>query len=175
MHSGYYCSRNFKEGIDNTMNNSKLVSTKELFPITIDLLNKGNGVKFTVSGNSMMPWIRSYKDQVLLVPVDKVKKGDIVLYKTEEKYILHRVYRVKNEYMFIMGDGCIHADGYYPLSCAIGKVAKIYRGNFEIDCMKRRWCMLFTLWRYLRFMRKQLFIIYKILAKMKRHLLKPAI
>lgn len=152
------------------MINSKLVSTKELFLVAIDLLYKGNGVKFTVSGNSMMPWIRSYRDQVLLVPIDKVNKGDIVLYKTGDKYVLHRVYRVKNDTMYIMGDGCLHADGYYPISCAIGKVIKIYRGSFEIDCMKRRWCFLFTLWRYLRFMRKQLFIIYNVMAKMKRHL-----
>lgn len=47
----------------------------------------------TVTGCSMLPMLRQYRDSVRLVPVDgKLKPGDIALFQRDDgSYVLHRV------------------------------------------------------------------------------------
>ena len=57
------------------MTYKRIVSCKDLFPLVEELLRQNLRVKFTVSGNSMLPFIRHNKDKVLLGTFCKVKLG----------------------------------------------------------------------------------------------------
>lgn len=154
------------------MSFKRIVSCNELFPLVEDLLRQNLRVKFTVSGNSMLPFIRSNKDKVLLGAFCKVKLGDIVLFSKYGKYILHRIYKIRGETVYTIGDGCINGDGSFPVGNVIGRVERIYRGNLLIDCNNLIWCFVFTMWRKLRIFRRQLLYLYTLLARIRSKMIK---
>ena len=60
--------------------------------ITLQLDNGGRA-SLTITGYSMMPLLRQRRDAVeLILPSDRQKKGDIILYRRENgQYVLHRI------------------------------------------------------------------------------------
>ena len=57
-------------------------------------LRTGGKAYLTVTGNSMRPVLRNLTDRVELIPVGKLRSGDIILYRREnEQYVLHRILR----------------------------------------------------------------------------------
>ena len=69
-------------------------------------LSKGGRATLTVTGCSMLPMLRSYRDTVELIPVtQRRKKGDIVLYRRENGcYVLHRIVALDGESYICCGD-----------------------------------------------------------------------
>lgn len=70
------------------------VPLDQLAPIMTDCLALGQEVVLTVTGNSMSPFLRHQKDQVVLVACDPValQPGDVPLYQRRNgKYVLHRI------------------------------------------------------------------------------------
>lgn len=70
------------------------VPLEELAPIMAECLAGGQEVVLTVTGNSMSPFVRDKKDQVVLVACDptQLQPGDVPLYRRRGgKYILHRI------------------------------------------------------------------------------------
>jgi hypothetical protein len=66
--------------------------------ICIDLLRRGNRVRFRAPGHSMYPTIL-HEDVITVAPVksEAIKVGDIVLYQSENSVIAHRVVKIKNK------------------------------------------------------------------------------
>lgn len=59
----------------------------------------------TTSGVSMFPMLRDRKDTVVIYPVNGcLKKYDVLLYKRENNYVLHRVVKVLENGYLIRGD-----------------------------------------------------------------------
>lgn len=155
--------------------NSKTISTRDLFPIIQENLSLGRKVKFTVSGNSMLPWVVSNRDQVILTGVAEkdLKTGDIILFQNQMgRYKLHRIIKKETSYYRTMGDSCLFEDGRIYPEDIIGVVEKIYRKGMEIDCNRGRWVAIFALWRYLLPIRKQLLELYFLMGKIKSKILK---
>ena len=116
---------------------TKKISEHKLFVIIKELLENDNKAIFTISGYSMLPFMGSYRDSVLLSKknFENLKKGEIILFKLDcGKYILHRIYKVTDEGYLTMGDGNLHYDGIIRSDQVIGVVEKIYRKNKEIGC-----------------------------------------
>ena len=69
-------------------------------------LETAKKASLTVTGFSMRPMLRQYKDSVVLVPVNgRLQSGDIALYRRQNgKYILHRVIRVTETGYLFCGD-----------------------------------------------------------------------
>ena len=67
-----------------------------------EMLDEKGFLAYTNVGVSMMPFLRQRRDIIEIhkkVPNVRCKKYDVVLYKTGEKYILHRVIKVRdNDY-----------------------------------------------------------------------------
>lgn len=72
-------------------------------------LNKDSFVISEFSGQSMFPLLNQNTDKIVVGKVDKsnVKKLDIVLYKTKNGYILHRVIDIKDNTLIIRGDNML--------------------------------------------------------------------
>ena len=71
-----------------------------------ELLDRDGQVMTHVVGSSMLPLLRDRQSIVLVEAVRLVppKKGDVVLYKTNGTYILHRILRVRPGEYLIRGD-----------------------------------------------------------------------
>ena len=83
-------------------------------------------VWFKVTGNSMFPFIRAFRDDVMIVSVPKAeyKIGDIVLFPAKRKggdYCLHRLYKMDGERVQTLGDGCKSPDGWFTKDKLLGK------------------------------------------------------
>lgn len=72
----------------------------------LPLLEDGKSVKIKPTGGSMVPFITGDRDMVEIKAVSpNLKRGDIVLYRRDNsKYVLHRIYDVKDDGYYMLGD-----------------------------------------------------------------------
>lgn len=71
-----------------------------------ELLKRDGKVITHVVGNSMLPLLRNRESIVIVEAIDHIppRRGDVVLYKMGDKYIIHRILREEvNDYL-IRGD-----------------------------------------------------------------------
>ena len=81
-------------------------------------------------GISMYPYIRSSYTIVLRKLNSKPKKYQCVIFqRNDSEYILHRVYKVDDEYFVTWGDNNLKPDQKVPLSGAIGYLEGFYKGK----------------------------------------------
>ncbi len=131
-------------------NKVKKVPTEVLFQLVGESLKENRNAIFTVTGNSMWPFIGHERDQVEVSPVkcSELKKGDIILFKTPKGvYILHRIMKLTEKGMITAGDGNTYIDGEFPRTCVLAKVIKIIRKGKTLHCESLPWSFIFTLWR----------------------------
>jgi len=82
------------------------VPMEELMKVIRLQLETAGRANLTVTGCSMLPMLRQYRDSVILAPVSgSLKPGDIALYQREDgRFVLHRVIRVTAEGYQFCGD-----------------------------------------------------------------------
>ena len=87
-------------------------------------------------GSSMEPLIRIRKDYVTIAQTEVSPLiGDIVLFSDpnqEGRYVVHRVWKKKDNSVLTWGDNCPAPDGWIPLDHVWGKVILIERGESRI-------------------------------------------
>ena len=92
----------------------------------------------TTSGVSMYPMLRHRRDTVIVGPVEgKLKKYDVPVYKSDGKYIMHRVIKVMPDHYIIRGDNCINKE-YVTQDMIIGKLDEFYRNPKDVSSDKMR-------------------------------------
>ena len=92
-------------------------------------------VRITLNGGSMHPLIRWNRDYVTIIPLDrKLIPGDIVLLAEPGtgRYVMHRVWELRDGEVMTWGDNCDNPDGWFPLDAIWGRVKLIERGRREI-------------------------------------------
>ena len=114
--------------------------------ITAELLRRGNRVRFRAAGASMQPTIED-GELITVAPVGpgSVKRGDILLYRSEQGVHAHRVVgRVKGTVTIdggdsppylLRGDASVSCDPPVQLEQVIGRVVAVQRGgrNLALD------------------------------------------
>jgi len=93
-------------------------------------------VRIQLSGNSMFPLIRHQRDYVTVISPDRpVSVGDIILLREpgSGRYVMHRVWQLKEGRVLTWGDNCEAPDGWYPMEDIWGKVVLIERGRKKIE------------------------------------------
>ncbi len=123
----------------------------DLSPTMALLLADGYELKFTVTGDSMYPFLRHGIDSVVLrhVGTKIIKKGDIVLFKRADngQYVLHRVVRIAKEHaLYLAGDAQNWVEGPIRRQQVIGIVMKVYRKEKEIFSNSYFWIILSKMW-----------------------------
>lgn len=108
----------------------------DLFAAVCQMLRDGYDAEFTVTGNSMWPFLAHGRDCVTLrgVGTAPLKKGDIVLVCTEQGYLLHRITRQKNGMVQTTGDRNCRRDGFVPAGNVLGRVVRFTRNGRQISC-----------------------------------------
>ena len=110
-------------------------------------------VRIQLNGGSMHPLVRWNRDYVTIVPLQEMPvAGDIVLFCPPEtgKYIVHRVWEVKDGKILIWGDNCPVPDGWFLPENVWGKVTLIERGRRTIHPDPEKGLKWVRLWRKIR-------------------------
>ena len=127
------------------------VPNEILIPEIGRLLSEGREVELRPKGNSMLPFIRQGKDNVVLQKKVSVAKGDIVLADLGSRFVLHRVIKEEGENLTLMGDGNVRGTEKCRRKDVLGTVVTILRnGNKEVVPGKGKvWRLLLPVRRYL--------------------------
>lgn len=82
------------------------VPVEELMEVVMLQLQTAQRANLTVTGGSMLPMLRQYRDTVQLKPIDgRLQPGDIALYRRDNgRYVLHRVIRLTEDGYLFCGD-----------------------------------------------------------------------
>ena len=87
-------------------------------------------VTICLEGDSMRPLIRRGKDPVTIVPLRReLMKGDVVLFRLGERYVVHRVWQLKNGLVRTFGDNCWNPEPWFPEEQVLGQVVRYARGG----------------------------------------------
>lgn len=116
-----------------------------------DLLEKDGYIVFTNVGTSMMPLLRQQRDIIEIRPLScRAQKYDVVLYKRNNMYILHRVIRALPHEYIIRGDNNIGSEYGITDNMILGVMTRIIRNgksitpdNFWYKVYVHLWCDLY--------------------------------
>lgn len=109
----------------------------------------------TPIGNSMWPMLRSRIDTVKLVfPNKKLKKGNIILYKKNNRYILHRIIKVRSNEYVLCGDGNWQKEYQITDQDIIAVATGFYRKEKYISCNNIVYRIYVIAWMSTRLLRK---------------------
>ena len=93
-----------------------------------ELLRKDGRVMTHVVGSSMKPLLHDRQSIVIVEDIRGVppRKGDVVLYKTNGTYILHRIQRIEEKEYLIRGDNT-WTDEHVPKGALLATMTGFYR------------------------------------------------
>ena len=100
-----------------------------------DLLEKDGYLVYTNVGTSMMPLLRQRRDIIEIRrkdPTIRCRKYDAVLYKRGNKYILHRILKVRPNDYVIVGDHCIWREYGITDDMILGVMTRVFRDGKTI-------------------------------------------
>jgi signal peptidase I len=110
------------------------------------VLESGHRVRFTATGDSMHPFIRSGQRLVVeAVDPRALQRGDVVLARLERGLTAHRVESIErrgDEVVSITtrGDNCALADPPFPPAQLVGRInLSWWRNLVTIIALARRW------------------------------------
>ena len=144
----------------------KTARTELLMNEALLLIEEGKRVIVRVKGSSMLPFLRGDKDSVELEKASEIKCGDIVLAYVEEcRFVLHRIIRIDEERVVLMGDGNLKGCEYYRIEDIKAKAVNIIKpakgGYKKISCTDRTHMRKADLWKKLLPVRRYILAIYK--------------
>lgn len=118
----------------NTHPRSRAIPNDIFFEEVGRMLDEGKSVTVSAQGRSMFPFITGGRDTVTLKKQQDVRKGDIVLARAEGKYLLHRVIRISEGRLTLMGDGNVRQKEHCRLTDILGTVSAIGRNGKSVGC-----------------------------------------
>lgn len=118
--------------------------------LATNVLRNANGLRFQARGGSMAPFIRN-GDILLIQPVNKVRRGDVILcHLGNGRVLAHRVVKVIRDCgqaaLLIQGDALQYPDGVISLKSVLGRVAAVERGGRRIVLDAGSWRLAGLLW-----------------------------
>ena len=97
-------------------------------------LERSGTLVFTNKGRSMMPLLRENRDLMVIEKKgpERCKKYDAVLFKRGERYVLHRILKVREQDYYVVGDNC-RKGGYVRDSQILGVLKQVVRDGRTIS------------------------------------------
>ena len=145
----------------------KIVLSNGFFVEAAEALKKGQTVKLLVGGQSMYPFIRGGMDLVEVIPFsteDELPAWCCPFYQWEGRYMIHRYIGREDDDYLMMGDGNVARIERVKREEIIGLLRYIYPPDrTRRDCFDKRWLKKAEWWYQLRFLRRWLLPLFKIL------------
>jgi hypothetical protein len=152
------------------------VNNDVFFENVIALLRKGSKVTIPVKGTSMLPFIVEDEDQVVLEGIEqaspegvarrKANIGDAVLFRTGNRYLLHRILSFdKDGTAVIQGDGILHAKEHCGREGIYGRVVSVQKKGQQriIDVSSKCYRLKVSMWKTMVPFRRILLGVWKLL------------
>lgn len=123
-----------------------------------------------ISGNSMAPFLKHGRDTVFLSRIERpIRRGDMILYRRPSgAYILHRVYKVKDGSLTMIGDAQITLEPCIPIENAIATVTSVTRKGKLLTQKSLTWLFYERIWLTLVPLRPFIFKLHSILKRSAR-------
>jgi hypothetical protein len=140
-----------------------------LFSQVGEMVAGGADVTLSVKGNSMLPFIVSDRDSVVLsrVESEKLRLGDIILARIDDsRYVLHRVIRISGRDFYLCGDGNPrHMVEHCTADNVLARAVKVVRSGKTVSCDSLSERIIALLWRWLSPVRRYLLAVYRRMYK----------
>lgn len=130
----------------------KMQSAREALPKIRLALETAGVCRLTVTGTSMLPFLRDRQDAVLLAPLSRPpRRGDILFYlRGEGTCILHRVHRVRPDGTLVLcGDAQVGLEPVRPEQ-VVAVATHIERKGRQTPCTAPGLRFRVALWQLLR-------------------------
>lgn len=112
-----------------------------------ELLNNQGYFIYTTVGTSMMPLLRQQKDLVEIHTIDRpIRKYDVVLYKQNGKYVLHRCIGVTSGGYVFAGDHNTYKEYDVTDNMIIGLMSRVIRNGKDINLSSISYRLYSHLW-----------------------------
>ncbi len=131
------------------MHKVKSVKSAELFPAISELLQNNQKVRITVTGNSMMPFLRENRDSVELssAVIEDLRFGQIALIRRNDGvYVLHRIILKVKSSFYLAGDAQCWVEGPLLQEQLVAVVTNVWRKDKQISTSNIFWQVLSFLW-----------------------------
>ena len=116
-----------------------------------EVLASGGEFRIYPRGTSMLPLLRQGIDSVALRAMDgQPMKNDILFYQRRDgHYVLHRVKEVTHAGLVLWGDNQTILEYGVTEDQIIGRVARIFRKEHEINCRSVKYRAYLWLWQFM--------------------------
>ena len=115
-------------------------SMKDIGPLIEEMVGQGDIFRLTVSGTSMMPFLRDQRDEGIFAPLERrsPERGDILLFQRRGgTYVMHRLYRIERDGTFtFIGDHQYRTEKGIQREQIKAYVPYVFRDGRKIDCEK---------------------------------------
>ena len=113
-----------------------------------EYLDQNGSMTYTNVGVSMLPLLRQGRDLFTLEKKGdaRCKVGDVVLYRADGKYVLHRVVEVRENDYVILGDNCVRREFGISDEDIIGVMTGFVRGGKEHSVSDAGYRLYSALW-----------------------------
>lgn len=122
------------------------------------ILQQGNAIRIKPKGYSMYPMLIPHRDEVIIEPVENsslLKRGDVVLYRRDESIlVLHRIWKVKPDGFYLVGDNQEEIEGPVRADRIKGKLIYFIRNNKQISVGNIVYRFVSGCWLFVRPFRK---------------------
>lgn len=125
------------------------LSMKELSPVIAQCIENGSEVILTVTGNSMSPFLRDRRDQVVLVRADSeaLNVNDVPLYvRRNGKYVLHRIVAVNDGVYTMLGDAQVITEPGIESDQIVAVAKAFIRKNVRVECDSAKYKRYVAFW-----------------------------
>ena len=116
------------------------------------LISEGKTVTLTVKGNSMNPFVVHMRDQMTLGPwkEEDLHKGTVALVRDiHGNHLIHRIIKVEQETVTLLGDGNILQTETATKDNVIGILYKIHRKGRTYTPQSLIWRIYSAIWMFL--------------------------
>lgn len=126
----------------------KQVDTREYVSVLRGIAEEGKVVSMLIAGSSMAPFLCHNRDYIYFTkPERELRRGDMVFYQRDRgQYVMHRIYRVKHEGYYMVGDaqtqieGPLRRDQIFAVITQVKRAGKMIRpGDFWWEFFEHIW------------------------------------
>ena len=139
-----------------------------------ELLEKDGYLVYTNVGASMMPLLRQRRDiiEIRKKNTQRCKKYDVVLYKRGDKYILHRILKVREKDYVICGDHNIWREYGITDSQILGVMTRVIRDGKSIYPTDWKYKVYVHLWCDFYYLRAGILLGKRMVSRIARRLVR---
>ena len=145
----------------------KKIDTREYMSMMRELTESGKEVSMIISGNSMSPFLIHERDSICFKKPDReLRRGDMVFYQRPTgQYVMHRIYKVKPEGYYIVGDAQQEIEGPVTREQIFAIITKVQRKGKWIEPEDFWWEFFEHVWIRMIPVRRQIMKLYAKITK----------